>query len=68
METRSISLAERIHAWLQCRCPQDGIFFHGAFHDSGLAAGYCKAYLTIDDRPRAQATIAAAIINANRRH
>lgn len=68
METSSISCFEKVQTWQQCRCPQDGIFFHGAFHGSCFSPGYRKAFLTVEDRPRAQQVIASAIANANRRH
>lgn len=64
MDTSNLSFWVKLQNWLWCRCPQDGIYFHGAFHGSCFAAGYRVAYLTSNDKPRAQVEIAQAIANA----
>jgi hypothetical protein len=68
MDTSSISCQEKFCLYIHCRCPQDGILFHGAFDGSCCPIFHRKAYLTIDDRPVAQHAIATAIANAARRH
>jgi hypothetical protein len=67
MDTQSLGLLDKIRIYLLCGCPQDGIYFHGAFHGSCFAGGYRVAYLSTNDKPRAQLEIAQAIANATKR-
>lgn len=68
MDSNSISCQEKCCTWMHCRCPQDGILFHGSFHGSCWPfGGYRKAYLKIEDTPMAQHAIATAIANATKR-
>jgi hypothetical protein len=67
MDTHRLSFMDKLRSWAFCGCPHDAIYFQGAFHGSPFIGGYQVAYLTPDDKPRAQLEIAQAIANAAKR-